>query len=148
MKIFIDADGCPVIDITVRLAEKYGIPCVAVCDTSHLFSLDGAQVITVSKGSDSADLKIVNLISKGDAVITQDYGLAAMCLAKEAVAVNQNGFLYTVDNIEQLLQSRHNAKKIRRSGGRLKGPPKRTSLDDKAFKKTLDGILGNYNMTG
>lgn len=144
MKIFIDADGCPVIGITIELAKKYGIPCVAVCDTSHTFSLDGVDVITVSKGSDSADFKIVNLISKGDTVITQDYGLAAMCLAKEAVALNQNGLQYTADNIEQLLSSRHTAKKIRRSGGRLKGPPKRTSLDDKAFEKSLDKILSGY----
>lgn len=145
MKIFIDADGCPVIDITIKLAKKYGIPCVAVCDTSHFFALDGAEVITVSKGSDSADFKIVNLISKGDIVITQDYGLAAMCLAKETVVLNQNGFQYTVNNIESLLLSRHNAKKIRRSGGRLKGPPKRTPLEDEMFEKALDEILSSYS---
>lgn len=145
MKIFIDADGCPVIDITIKLAKKYGIPCVAVCDTSHFFALDGVEVITVSKGSDSADFKIVNLISKCDVVITQDYGLAAMCLAKETVVLNQNGFQYTVNNIESLLLSRHNAKKIRRSGGRLKGPPKRTPLEDEMFEKALDEILSSYS---
>ncbi len=146
MKIYIDADGCPVIGITIKLAKKYVIPCVAVCDTSHTFSLDGAEIITVSKGSDSADFKIVNLISKGDIVITQDYGLAAMCLAKEAVALNQNGLQYTVDNIESLLFSRHNAKKIRRSGGRLKGMPKRTPLEDEMFEKSLDEILREHNV--
>ena len=146
MKIYIDADGCPVIGITIKLAKKYGIPCVAVCDTSHIFSLDGAEVITVSKGSDSADFKIVNLILKGDVVITQDYGLAAMCLAKEAVVLNQNGLQYTANNIESLLLSRHNAKKIRRSGGRLKGPPKRTPSEDEMFEKALDEILNSYNI--
>ena len=78
MRIFIDADGCPVTESAVILAEQYDIECYVVCDTSHEFSFNNENVITVSKGKDSVDYKIVNLILPGDIVVTQDYGLAAM----------------------------------------------------------------------
>lgn len=141
MKIIIDADGCPVVDITLRVAEKYGTECVIVCDTSHIFSTDNAKVVTVDKGADSADFKVVNMAGEGDIVVTQDYGLAAMCLARKAVPINQDGMIYTADNIEPLLQSRYKAKKIRNAGGRLKGPKKRTTAQDKAFEECIEGMM-------
>lgn len=141
MKIIIDADGCPVVDITLRVAEKHGTECVIVCDTSHIFSTDKAEVITVDKGADSADFKVVNMAGEGDIVVTQDYGLAAMCLARKAVPINQDGMIYTADNIEPLLQSRYTAKKIRNAGGRLKGPKKRTAAQDKAFEECIEGMM-------
>lgn len=122
MRIFIDADGCPVTESAINFAKQHNIECYVVCDTSHEFSFNYASVITVSKGKDSADYKIVNLISPGDIVVTQDYGLAAMCLAKNARAINQNGLIYTDNNIDFLLQSRHISREIRMSGGRTKGP--------------------------
>lgn len=137
MRILIDADGCPVVDITVSTAKKFGLECIIICDSSHIFSSDYAQVITVDKGADSADLRLVNLAQRGDIAVTQDYGLAAMCLAKNVLALNQNGLVYDDSNIDGLLLSRHTAKKIRRSGGRLKGPPKRTSQQDKDFETAL-----------
>ena len=91
MRILIDADGCPVVDLTVRLAKKYGIECTILCDTSHEFNRDGAKTVVVEKGADSVDFKIVNLVGEGDIVVTQDYGLAAMCLARRAIPVSQNG---------------------------------------------------------
>ena len=141
MTVFIDADGCPVVDITVRLTSQAGVECVIICDTAHVFEKAGARTITVCKGNDSADFVLVNMINKGDIVITQDYGLAAMCLAKCAVPVSQDGMLYTNDNIDALLLQRHTAKKIRISGGRLKGPPKRKSEQDKAFELALNELL-------
>lgn len=83
MKLVIDADGCPVVALAVKTAEKYGVRCVLVCDTAHTFSNVPAEIITVSQGADSADFRIVNLLDTGDIVVTQDYGLAAMCLAKK-----------------------------------------------------------------
>jgi len=77
MTVFIDADGCPVVDITIRLSKQVGVECVIICDTSHVFEKEGAKTITVSKGNDSADFVLVNMIQKDDIVITQDYGLAA-----------------------------------------------------------------------
>jgi uncharacterized protein YaiI (UPF0178 family) len=88
------------------------------------------------------DFALVNRILPGDIVITQDYGLAAMCLSKMAVVLNQDGMEYTGDNIDALLLARHTAKKIRDSGKRLKGPPKRTAAQDAAFEKELIRHLG------
>ena len=141
MRILIDADGCPVVDETVVLAKKYGIECLILCDTSHVFEKDGAETRIFDKGADSVDSALVNLIKKGDVVITQDYGLAAMCLARRAITINQNGKEYTAENIDALLLSRYTAKKIRNAGGRLKGPAKRLAEQDEYFKTTLEKIL-------
>jgi len=141
MKMLIDADGCPVVDIAVRLARQYSIEYLILCDTAHEFSKEGARTITVSKGADSVDFALVNLVQKGDVVVTQDFGLAAMCLARGAVPLNQNGMVYTNDNIDALLHQRHTAQKIRRDDGRLKGPPKRGAEEDQAFEATLEKIL-------
>ena len=122
MRIFIDADGCPVVRFTLDIAKKHAIPVTIVCDTSHEFTRYEVEVITVDKGADSADFALVNLMNKGDIAVTQDYGLAAMCLAKKAYAINQNGLVYTSDNIDSLLMSRHISKKLKRSGKHLKGP--------------------------
>lgn len=144
MRIFIDADGCPVVDITVQLAKKHNVECFILCDTSHIFNKDGAMTLTYSKGADSVDFALVNLLNTGDIVITQDYGLAAMCLARNAVTLNQDGVEYTTDNIDALLLARHTARKIRSSGGRLKGPSKRAKEQDAAFKIALDSVLKTY----
>jgi len=141
MTVFIDADGCPVVDIAIKLSKQAGAECVIVCDTAHEFNKAGAKTITVSKGNDSADFALVNMIHKGDIVITQDYGLAAMCLARNATPVSQDGMVYTNNNIDALLLQRYTAKKIRMSGGRLKGPSKRTPEQDTALERTLEKLL-------
>jgi len=148
MTVFIDADGCPVVDITVRLSKQTGVGCVIVCDTSHVFEKPDAKTITVSKGSDSVDFALVNMIQSGDIVVTQDYGLAAMCIARGTVPVSQDGMVYTGDNINGLLMQRFTAKKIRMSGGRLKGLSKRTAEQDAAFEKTLKKLLDNAKEKG
>lgn len=141
MKLMIDADGCPVVALAVKTAEKNGVRCVLVCDTAHTFSNVSAEIITVSQGADSADFRIVNLLDAGDIVVTQDYGLAAMCLAKNATALNQNGLIYSEKNMDELLLSRHIHKKVRRAGGRMKGPKKRTKQQDEAFEKALTALF-------
>jgi len=141
MTVLIDADGCPVVDITVRISNQAGVNCVIICDSSHVFDKPGSTTITVPRGSDSVDFKLVNMIQKGDVVVTQDYGLAAMCLARGAVPVSQDGMIYSDKNIDALLMQRHTAKKIRMAGGRLKGPSRRTIEQDKAFEKVLKALL-------
>ena len=141
MTILIDADGCPVVDIAVKIAAEQKMECIIICDTSHIFEKPGAKTITVSKGNDSVDFALVNMVKPGDIVVTQDYGLAAMCLARRAVPVSQNGMVYTGDNIDALLHERHTAKKIRMSGGRLKGHAKRLPSQDTAFAKKLKELL-------
>jgi uncharacterized protein YaiI (UPF0178 family) len=141
MRILIDADGCPIVDMVVQLAKKYKVECMILCDTSHFFEKEGATTITVSKGADSVDFTLVNMLQKGDIVITQDYGLAAMCIARNALPISQNGLIYNDNNIDALLSQRHCAKKIRMAGGRLKGSPKRKPQQDETFKETLEICL-------
>ncbi len=141
MKILIDADACPVVDITVRLAKEYNIKCVIVCDTAHYIQREGAETLTVEKGADSVDFKLVNMIESGDIAVTQDYGLAAMCLGRKAVPINQNGLIFNDDNIEKLLYTRFVSKKIRMAGGRTKGPKKRTKEQNADFEKALKMLI-------
>lgn len=141
MKVLIDADACPVTNIAVGLCNAYQIPCVLLCDTAHILYREGAETIVVDKGSDSVDFALVNRVEKGDIVITQDYGLASMCLGRNAIVMHQDGWQYTSDNIDGLLFQRHAAKKHRMAGGRTKGPSKRTDTQDKAFREALEALL-------
>ncbi|MEG2295227.1 MAG: YaiI/YqxD family protein [Oscillospiraceae bacterium] len=141
MQILIDGDGCPVVDITIKIAGENRLNCIIICDTSHVFERVGASTITVSKGADSVDFALVNKVESGDIVITQDYGLAAMCLARKAISISQNGMVYDENNMDQLLLQRHIAKKIRMAGGRLKGNAKRTKQQDIMFEQTLRQLI-------
>lgn len=145
MKVLIDADGCPVVDETVKICKEYSLKCCIICDTAHSIERENAQTTIVSKGSDSADFKIVNMLSKGDIAVTQDYALAAMCLARGARAVNQNGMEYTEENIDSLLMRRFISKKIRNAGGRLKGEAKRTKDMTKTFEEKLREMIKEGN---
>ncbi|HHY71991.1 MAG TPA: YaiI/YqxD family protein [Bacillus bacterium] len=135
--ILVDADACPVIDLTIKVAKQFEMQVILICDTSHYMEREGAETITVSKGSDAVDFVLVNRVQEGDIVVTQDYGLAAMVLAKQGFPIDQNGRLYTAENIDQLLFSRHLAKKIRQAGGRTKGPKKRSKEADLYFEENL-----------
>jgi len=141
MRVFIDADGCPVVDIAIACAGRKAIPVTLVCDTAHEMNRAGATTITVDQGAGSADFRLVNLLHSGDLVITQDYGLAAMALARGAQVLNQDGMHYTGDNIDSLLLARHTARKIRMGGGRLKGPAKRTRDQDERFRQVFCEML-------
>lgn len=141
MRVLIDGDGCPVVALTLELAKRYGAEALILCDTAHELRREGARTITVSKGADSVDFALVNLLQPGDLVITQDYGLAAMCLARRAIPLHQDGMVYTEDNIDGLLLARHTAKKIRRAGGHLRGSAKRTPNQDAAFANALEREL-------
>ena len=84
MKLLIDADACPVVEICLEQARKRGIPVTLYCDTSHILRHEDAETVVVSKGADSADFALVNALAPGDLAVTQDYGLAAMCLSRKA----------------------------------------------------------------
>lgn len=141
MKILVDADACPVVDITVKLCAEYGVACVLLCDTAHILHREGAETLIFDKGADSVDFALVNRVCPGDIVITQDYGLASMCLAKRARILHQDGWEYTEYNISGLMEQRHAAKKFRAAGGRTKGPAKRRPEQDKAFREALERLL-------
>ena len=116
MNILIDADGCPVVDLTLQIAKRFGISVIILCDTSHQIEREGAQTLVFDKGADSVDFALVNRVKPGDVVVTQDYGLASMCLAKCARVLNQNGLEYTADNIDALMLRRYENKKLLRAG--------------------------------
>ncbi len=134
ISVFIDADACPVVDIAVFVSSQYEIKPFLFCDTSHLIERESAITIQVAEGRDSVDFAIVNAVSKFDIVVTQDYGLAAMCLAKGAFVLNQNGKEFTDENIDQMLFFRHENAKFRRAGGKTKGPKKRTEKNNLDFE--------------
>jgi hypothetical protein len=141
MQILVDADACPVKQIIVRCAKQRSIPVTMLCDTAHELNDGYSTVITVDKQADSVDYALMGLLSRDDIVVTQDFGLAAMTLGKGARAVNQNGLIYTNDNIDKLLLERHIGQKVRRGGGRTKGPSKRTKEDDARFEVAFEILL-------
>ncbi|MEG0229115.1 MAG: YaiI/YqxD family protein [Oscillospiraceae bacterium] len=141
MKILIDGDACPVINQAIEIAKKNKIIIKIFCDTSHIFTSDYAQIVTVSKGSDNVDFALVNCVIKEDIIVTQDYGLAAMGLAKGAFVLNENGMIFNESNIELLLDSRHFYKTLRKQGIHTKGKSKRNKAQDEAFKKALENLI-------
>ena len=141
MKVLIDADACPVVDIAAALCRKSGIECLLFCDTAHELHREGTQTLVFDKGADSVDFALVNRVTAGDLVVTQDYGLASMCLAKNARVLHQDGWEYTEYNIQALLFQRHESKKHRMAGGRIKGPAKRKPEQDAAFQKAFQQLL-------
>lgn len=147
MKIFVDADACPVVDIVEDIATKYNIPVMLLCDTNHVLTSDYSEVIVVGAGADAVDYKLISICHRGDIVVTQDYGVAAMALGKGAYAIHQSGKWYTDENIDQMLMERHLNKKARRASSRnhIKGPRKRTEEDDQRFAESFEKLLRKAN---
>jgi len=143
MRIFVDADACPVVRIVEEVAEKYRIEVILLCDTNHILSSDYSEVIVVGAGADAVDYKLISLCQKGDIVVSQDYGVAAMALGKGAYAIHQSGKWYTNDNIDQMLMERHLNKKARRGSHKnhIKGPRKRTDEDDERFAQSFEKLI-------
>ncbi len=142
-RILVDADACPVVKIVERVAKEKGFSVILFCDTNHVLFSDISEVRTVSAGADAVDIALANECQKGDIVVSQDYGVAAMVLGKGAFALHQSGKIYTNDNIGLMLSERHIAKKVRMSKAKnhLKGPKKRTAEDDKRFEASLLKII-------
>ena len=143
MKIYVDADACPVIGIVEKIAQKYQIPVMLLCDTNHILSSQYSEVKIIGAGTDAVDFALINLCKKGDIVVTQDYGVAAMALGKGAYGIHQSGRWYTNETIDQMLMERHLNKKARRSSGKnhLKGPKKRTEEDDLRFEQSFEKLI-------
>jgi uncharacterized protein YaiI (UPF0178 family) len=143
MKILVDADACPVTRIVEQVAQKEKISCVLLCDTNHVLHSDYSEVKIIGAGADAVDFALLNLCQKGDVVVTQDYGVAAMILGKGAYGIHQSGRWYTNQNIDELLMQRHIAKKVRRSSKKnhLKGPAKRTEEDDRRFQESFEKLI-------
>ena len=143
MQIFVDADACPVIPIIAEMAKTYCVPVTLLCDTNHVLYSDYSRVVVVGAGADAVDYKLISICQKGDIVVSQDYGVAAMALGKGAYAIHQSGKWYMNDTIDQMLMERHLNKKARRSSHKnhLKGPKKRTDEDDNRFRQSFDKLV-------
>lgn len=143
MQIFVDADACPVVDIVETIAQKYNISTTLLCDTNHILYSDYSEVIVVGAGADAVDYKLISICHKGDIVVSQDYGVAAMALGKGAYAIHKSGKWYTNENIDQMLMERHLNKKARRSSHKnhMKGPRKRTEEDDVCFAQSFEKLI-------
>ena len=114
-----------------------------LCDTNHILYSDYSEVIVVSAGADAVDCKLISICHKGDVVVSQDYGVAAMALGKGAYAIHQSGKWYTDENIDRMLMERHLNKKARRGSAKnhIKGPKKRTNEDDERFAQSFEKLV-------
>lgn len=137
MKILIDADGSPVRKSVVKIAKNNQIELIIISNVNHEIHDDYGTIITVDQGHDSADHKIVELTHRGDLVITQDYGLAALILGKKAYALHQDGWFFTNDNIDMLLMRRHHHQVLRKATKRLPHIKKRNPKQDEQFEQAL-----------
>lgn len=141
MRILVDADACPVKEIIEAVAQRYKLPVIMFIDTSHILSSGYSEIVSVSKAPDAVDFALINRTAKGDVVVTQDYGVAAMALGKGARAIHPGGKIYTDSNIDVMLMERDIAKKCRRSGERIKGHTrKRTAEDDSRFERAFEAL--------
>ena len=157
MRIYVDADACPVIPIVEQVAEKsFERPKKRTEEDDVRFQRSFEKLVkTINKikiigaGADAVDFALINLCGKNDIVVTQDYGVAAMALGKGAYAIHQSGKWYTDENIDQMLMERHLSKKARRASGKnhLKGPKKRTEEDDVRFKRSFEKLVMTINKT-
>jgi uncharacterized protein YaiI (UPF0178 family) len=139
MTLRVDGDGCPVLGQVLEAARDR--PVAVYCDVNHCPGDERARWIIVDAGADSADLALVNDTVAGDIVITQDYGLAALALAKGARCLHVDGWRIDGRNIDGLLASRHQAAEFRRAGGRTRGPKKRNPQQNQVFCRALRAML-------
>ena len=143
MKIYVDADACPVVQIIEKVAKEKNILVCLLCDTNHVLRSDYSEVKVVGAGADAVDYALINLAKAGDIIVSQDYGVAAMALGKGCFASHQSGKWYTNENIDQLLMERHMAKTARRASSKhhIKGPKKRTKEDNLRFEEAFRRLV-------
>jgi len=141
MKILVDADACPrsALQLCLKWGNKKNIPVWTVASFNH--NIESDHHVVVGNASQEADIKLMNLSESGDIVVTQDWGLAAMLLGKGARCLNPTGREYNNQTMDFLLEEREVKAKVRRSGGRTKGPRKRSPDDDQHFERTLVRML-------
>ena len=143
MRGFVDADACPVVGIIEKVAREHNVPVTLLCDTNHVLSSAYSEVFVVGAGADAVDYKLISICHKGNIVVSQDYGVAAMALGKGAYAIHQSGKWYTNENIDQMLMERHLNKKARRASRKnhLKGPRNRASEDNERFRESFEKMI-------
>lgn len=143
MKVLVDADACPVLDIIRQVCGRSGVPVVTVASFRH--EISGPDHVMVGPEPQAADMAIMNRTQRGDVVVTQDWGLAALVLGKGAHALSPWGHRFREDEIDGRLAQRAFHARLRRGGVRLPGPKRRTSDDDRAFTEALQRVLAEIS---
>ncbi|MCY6484395.1 YaiI/YqxD family protein [Clostridium aestuarii] len=137
MRIVVDADACPGRELIEKAAKENNIEVIMYSDINHVIRSDYSIIKVVDSGFQSVDMKVANEAQKGDIIVTQDFGVAAMVLGKKAYAISPKGYIYSDDNIDRLLFERHISAKVRRGGGKTSSPKKRTKDDNERLYKNL-----------
>jgi len=141
-RIVVDGDACPVKKEIAETARAFHVPVLLVSSYDHMQQAEeGVVTIQVDRSDQSADLYIANHISKGDIVVTQDYGLAALALAKSCYVISFRGRIFRNSDIDFMLDSRHHQAKARRQGKYGKGPKKLLDEDRVFFQHKLTKLL-------
>lgn len=146
MKIWVDADACPVVikEILFRAAERTGIMTTLVANHyMEIPRLKNIQFLQVSAGFDVADNEIVKRLQEGDLVITADIPLAAEVIEEGGHALNPRGELYTKENIRSRLNMRDFMDTLRASGVNTGGPPPINKSDRQSFANQLDKFIAS-----
>lgn len=144
MKILVDADACPVKDIIIEECEKFNLPVILIKSFAHFSHREEkphVETIYVDSENEAADYKIMQLATKNDVVITQDYGLASLLLAKNCTVIHHKGFIYSNRNIDNLLNQRYMSAMARKSGQRTKGPKAFTHEDEEKFREKFVHLI-------
>jgi len=144
MKIWVDADACPVVikEILFRAAKRTGTEVTLVANQPvRVPPSEFISTIQVSSGFDVADNEIVMRAEAGDLVITADIPLAAEIIGKGGHALNPRGELYSTENIRARLNMRDFMDTLRGSGIQTGGPKEFSQSDRQAFANALDRLL-------
>jgi hypothetical protein len=144
MKIWVDADACPVVikEILFKAAERTKIETILVAN--HVIRTPPSKVIRflkVNSGFDVADDEIVKRVEPNDLVITADIPLADEIIEKKAIALSPRGELFTKENIKSKLNMRDFMDTMRASGVNTGGPAALNQADRQAFANHLDVII-------
>lgn len=137
MRILVDGDACPVLNIVEEIAKEYNLELYIFFDVNHNITVDYGQKVRVDEQYQEADMKIYNSCKMEDIVITGDYGLACILLGKGVTVIDFRGNIFSDYNIEYLLMKRHQSAKIRRATGRQQSHKKREKEDDLKFARVL-----------
>lgn len=141
MRLLIDADACPSKEMIAQMGRQYGLEVIFFCDIAHRIDIPGTVTVQTDQGRDAVDIKLMNAARAGDLVITQDYGLASMVLAKKTYVVTPTGMVMDLNNIDGLLHVRHLGMKARKAGQRTKGPAKRTPEDEQRLQDAIRRMI-------
>jgi len=147
LKIWVDADACPVVikEILYRAAQRTQITTTLVAN--KLLRTPPSpylRAIQVEAGFDVADNRIVQELSAGDLVITADIPLAAEVIENNAHALNPRGEFYSKENIQERLNMRNFMEELRASGVETTGPSAFSAADRKAFAAQLDRFIAKH----